>query len=66
MTRRIAGIAWMALVAAFGSWLGFREAFLHAPGLIFEEGYGEVYLLAAAFFPGYAPYRWGKRANGVI
>jgi hypothetical protein len=50
----------MALVGALGAWLGLSEAFLGAPGLIFKGGYGEVYLLAALFFPGYLIYRWGR------
>jgi hypothetical protein len=61
--RRIAvvvGIGWMALIGALGAWLGFSEAFLGATGLIFEGGYGEIYLLAALFFPGYLIHRWGR------
>lgn len=63
IAKRIAvpvGIVWMALAAMFGAWLGFREAFLYAPGLFFEGGYGEVYLIGAAFLPGFLLYRWGK------
>ncbi len=67
MARRIAvaiGIVWMTLVGAAGAWLGFREAFLYVPGLFFEGGYGEMYLIAAAFLPGFMLHRWGSRAKG--
>jgi hypothetical protein len=63
MARRIAvvvGIVWMTLVVALGAWLGLRE-WAGAPGLFFKGGYGEAYLLAALFFPGFALHRWGKR-----
>lgn len=63
MVGRVAkavGIGWMALIGALGAWLGFSETFLGAPGLIFKGGYGEVYLLAAFFSPGYLIYRWGR------
>jgi hypothetical protein len=62
MARRVAvvvGIGWMALIGVLGAWLGFSEGILGAPGLIFEGGYGEIYLLAVLFFPGYLIYRWG-------
>jgi hypothetical protein len=52
----------MALVGALGAWLGLSEAFLGAPGLIFKGGYGEVYLLAALFFPRIPNLSLGSRS----
>jgi hypothetical protein len=48
----------MVLVWLLGMWLGVRE-YLGAAGLIFG-GYGEAYLLIAAFFLGYLLCRWGN------
>lgn len=57
----VTGVVWMAALAAFGIWLGFAEAFLHAPGLVFASGWGDVWILGIAGIPGYALWQWGRR-----
>lgn len=62
---RIVGIVWMLLVGVATVWLGIRETFFGAPGLIFEGGYGEIYLAFVAALPGYFVWKWGKSARAV-
>ena len=61
---RIIGMIWMCLVVAVTVWQGIREAFFFSPGLIFKEGYGEVFLAFALALPGYLLWTWGSRAKG--
>ena len=49
---QLVGLTWIGAVVVFGLWLGFRQAFLGAPGLIFESGMGDIYVLAAIAAPG--------------
>jgi hypothetical protein len=58
----VLGIVWMALAGALFLWLGVSEAFGY-PGLIFNGGYGEVYLVLAFGLPGYLLYRWGHASQ---
>ena len=58
---RIIGLTWMCIIAAVTAWQGIREAFLFAPGLVFKEGYGEVFLAFALAFPGYLLWAWGGK-----
>lgn len=55
---KIVGVGWIAVFVAIGIWLGIREM-LGAPGILFEGGYGEVYVLMLLAAPGYLLYRWG-------
>ena len=59
----VIGIAWMGLMVAVGLWLGFAGLFLGAPGLIFESGFGDIWILAIFAAPGYFLWKWGTRTT---
>lgn len=54
------GGAWLAVVIALGVWLGFSGAFLNVPGLVFQDGYGDIWILALVAAPGYFLWKWGN------
>lgn len=54
MGVRAVGIAWIAIVVAFGIYVGFMGVFFRAPGLLTEGGYGDIWLLALIASPGMA------------
>lgn len=49
---RYVGYGWIAIVALYGVWLGFRQMFFNEPGLIFTSGIGDIYVLALIASPG--------------
>lgn len=51
---RVLGYAWIGLVVAFGVYLGIGGAFLHMPGLLNQEGYGDIWILTLMASPGLA------------
>lgn len=55
------GIAWMALAIAYGVWLGVTGLLFDAPGILFQSGFGDIWILALAALPGYGLYVWGTK-----
>lgn len=58
---QILGYAWIAVVVAFGAYVGFMGVFFRMPGLLNQEGYGDIYVLALVASPGLALVWWGNR-----
>ncbi len=49
---RAIGYIWIGLVAAFGIYSGFMSAFFHAPGLVTQSGFGDIWFLTLVASPG--------------
>ncbi len=58
---KIIGIIWIALVVAYGLWLGFSGMFLGQGGIFFESGFGDIWVLAICGMPGYLLILWGDK-----
>lgn len=58
---RIIGCIWIGLVVAFGVYLGVGGAFLHMPGLLNQQGYGDIWVLTLVASPGMALVWLGNR-----
>ena len=58
------GILWMGAMVAIGVWLGFAGLFLDMAGILFESGYGDIWILAIGALPGYFLWKWGSAAEG--
>lgn len=54
------GVLWISVVVAFGLWLGFAGLFLGRGGILFESGFGDIWVLAICGLPGYLLLMWGK------
>ena len=63
LAAKIIGAAWIAAVVTFGVWLGFAGVFMGVGGLIFESGYGDIWILAIVAVPGYFVWKWGTAEN---
>src|SRR3546814_9153700 len=64
--RKIAsviGIIWMSLMVAIGIWLGITGLFFGAAGLVFESGYGDIWILAILAAPGYFLWKWASATS---
>ncbi len=57
------GILWMWVVVAIGLWLGFGGLFLGIGGILFESGFGDMWILAILGMPGYFLWKWGGAAE---
>ena len=66
---RAIGFIWIGLVVTFGVYLGVGGAFLHIPGLLNQQGYGDIWVLTLIASPGMALVWLGNRTaplpNGV-
>ena len=60
LAAKIIGAAWIAAVVTFGGWLGFAGVFVGVGCLIFESGYGDIWILAIVAVPGYFVWKWGN------
>ena len=60
---RVVGIVWIGLVVAAGAWLGFAGLFLNQGGIIFESGFGDIWILAICAAPGYFFYVFGGKGR---
>ena len=58
------GIVWMGAMIAIGVWLGFTGLFLGWGGIVFESGYGDIWILAICAAPGYFLWKWGGAVEG--
>ena len=54
----VIGVSWMAIVIGYGIWLGVTQAFMDTPGIFFQSGFGDIWILAIAAIPGYALWKW--------
>jgi hypothetical protein len=63
IAARFIGLLWMASMALVIVVQGFKEAFLSAPPLLFEQGHGELYLAVASFAAGHLLWTWGRHAG---
>ncbi len=62
-TVRGIGILWMGAMVAIGVWLGFAGLFGGKSGILFESGFGDIWILAIAGLPGYFLWKWGGAAE---
>ena len=60
-SAKLLGYVWVGLVVAFGAYLGFMGMFFRAPGLLNQEGYGDIYILALVAAPGLGLIWLGNR-----
>ena len=56
------GVLWMGAVAAIGAWLAFAGVFLGRGGILFESGWGDIWILVLCGLPGYFLWKWGRAA----
>lgn len=59
----VLGFAWVVANAAFGVFLGVTGALFNAPGIIFQSGYLDLFLLVIVAWPGYALWKWSGKLN---
>lgn len=60
---RAIGYIWIGLVVVFGVYLGVGGAFLRMPGLLNQEGYGDIWVLMLIASPGLALVWLGNRVT---
>ena len=62
-TARGIGILWMGAMVAIGVWLGFAGLFVGRGGILFESGFGDIWILSIFGLPGYFLWKWGGAAE---
>lgn len=60
---RLVGAVWIGGVVCLGMWLGLSGLFWGAPGLVFDSGFADVWVLAILASPGYFLWKWGGQTN---